>query len=83
MMALMEAQWKDEDGMQQITRGKLEDLSDGGLCIRIKDPILVGSKLIVRWQSGEYSGTVVQSRQVGSDYVLGIKRDAPPKLDGG
>ncbi len=81
-MARIEALWKDDAGIQQVTRGKLEDLSDGGLCIRIKDPISVGSKLIVRWQSGEYSGTVVQSRQLGHEYVLGIKRDAPPKPDG-
>jgi hypothetical protein len=81
-MARIDALWKDDSGMQQMAHGKLEDLSDGGFCIRIKHPIEVGSKLIVRWQSGEYSGTVVQSRQQGFEYVLGIKRDAPPKPDG-
>ena len=81
-MARIDALWKDDSGMQQMAQGKLEDWSDGGFCIRIKHAIEVGSKLIVRWQSGEYPGTVVQCRQQGFEYVLGIKRDAPPKPDG-
>lgn len=81
MMARIEALWEDEAGTQHISPGKLEDLSDGGLCVRVSDPISVGSKLIVQWHRGKFSGTVVQSRQHGRDFVLGIKRDAAQKPD--
>jgi hypothetical protein len=82
MMARIKALWEDEAGTQHISPGKLEDLSDGGLCVRVNDPISVGSKLTVKWHRGEFSGTVVQCRQHGRDFVLGIKRDAAQKPDG-
>jgi hypothetical protein len=82
MMARIEALWQDEAGSEHVSRGKIEDLSDGGLCIRVKDPISVGSKLTVRFHLGNFPGTVVQSRKHGQDYVLGIKRDAAQKLEG-
>lgn len=82
MMARIEALWDDEAGTRHISPGKLEDLSDGGSCIRVSDPIGVGSKLVVQWHRGNFSGTVVQCRQQGGDYILGIKRDAAQKADG-
>jgi hypothetical protein len=82
MMARIEALWQDEAGTQRISPGKLEDYSDGGLCIRVNDPISAGSKLIVQWHRGKFSGTVVQCRRQGQEYVLGIKRDAAQKLEG-
>jgi PilZ domain-containing protein len=81
MMARIEALWEDETGTQHISPGKLEDLSDGGLCVRVNDPISVGSKMIVQWYRGRFSGTVVQCRQHGWDFELGIKRDAAQKPD--
>jgi hypothetical protein len=79
MMARIEVLWQDEQGNSHISPGKLEDLSDGGLGIRVNDPIGVGSKLIVRMHLGNFPGTVVQSRQHGRDFVLGIKRDVAQK----
>jgi PilZ domain-containing protein len=81
IMARIEALWQDEAGTQHISPGKLEDLSDGGLCIRVNDAISVGSKLIVQWHRGKFSGTVVQCRHHGQEYVLGIKRDPPQRPD--
>jgi hypothetical protein len=77
--ARVEAVWQNETGTSCVSRGKLEDLSDGGLSIRIPDPILVGSKLIARMPLGNFSGTVVQSRRFGQDYVLGVRRDVQQK----
>jgi|HubBroStandDraft_6_1064221.scaffolds.fasta_scaffold113328_2 hypothetical protein len=75
MMARIEALWEDQAGTSHISPGKLEDLSDGGLCIRINEAIGIGCKLIVRWHRGDFSGTVVQCRREGQNYVLGIQRD--------
>jgi hypothetical protein len=79
MMARIEVVWQDEAGTQHISRGELEDKSDGGLCIRVNDPISVGSKLTVRFHLGNFLGTVVQRRKQKQEYVLGIKRDAAQK----
>jgi len=82
MMARIEALWQDETGTSHISRGKLEDMSDGGLSIRVNELIGVGSKLIVRMNRGDFPGIVVQCRQYGRDFVLGIMREAAQKPDG-
>ncbi len=82
MMARIEALWEDEAGTQRTSPGKLEDMSNGGLSIRVKDPIGLGSKLIIRSHIGNFPGTVIQCRQDGREYVLGIKRDAAEEPDG-
>jgi hypothetical protein len=74
-MARVEALWYDEAGASRVSRGKLEDISGGGLGIRVNDPIPVGSKLVIRWREENISGTVVQSRQIGQNFILGIRRD--------
>ena len=76
MMSRIDALWIDEAGTSHTSRGKLEDLSDAGLGIRVNDPIHVGTKLVVRWRQENISGTVVQCRQIGQNYLLGIKKDA-------
>jgi hypothetical protein len=79
VMARVVVAWMDETGTQHISQGKLEDMSDGGLSIRVNEPINEGSELTARTPLGNFSGTVVRSRQQGQEYVLGIKRDAPQK----
>jgi hypothetical protein len=76
LMARVEAVWQDGAGKSRTSRGRLEDSSNGGLCIRVNDPIPVGAKLVIRWRDDNIPGTVVQSRQIGQNYILGIKRDA-------
>jgi hypothetical protein len=79
MMARVEALWQDDSGASRVSSGKLEDLSDGGLSIRVSDQIGVGATLIVRTPMGNFAGLVVQCRQHGRDFVLGIKREGTSK----
>jgi PilZ domain-containing protein len=79
VMARVVVVWMDETGTEHISQGKLEDLSDGGISIRVNEQIDVGSNLTARTPLGNFSGTVVRSRQQGQEYVLGIKRDAPQR----
>jgi PilZ domain-containing protein len=81
MMARIEARWEDDTGTSHVSPGKLEDMSEGGLGIRVNDPIRVGSKVVVQWRQESISGTVVQCRQIGQNYLLGMKRDAVKKSE--
>jgi PilZ domain len=80
-MAQIEARWEDDAGISPICRGKLEDVSAGGLGLRITEPIRVGAKLVVLWRQENISGTVVHCRQIGQNHMLGIERDAVQKPD--
>jgi hypothetical protein len=69
--------WKDPAGNPRTSSGVLKDLSDGGLCIWVKDPVAAGAKLIVRLPLGTYPGTVMRCLEQDGGYLLGIKRDPP------
>ena len=75
VMARIDALWEDEAGTPRITPAKLEDRSRSGASIRVKDPIRVGSNLIIHWHGGHISGTVAYCRRHGEEYILGIQRD--------
>jgi hypothetical protein len=44
--------------------------------LRLSEPIKVGSKVTVKWQREQFSGTVRHCKRQESDYILGIQRDA-------
>ena len=79
-MARVEVLWEDEGGTPHISHGKLEDLSVGGLSMRIDESIRVGANLIVRSHLGNFPGTVLRCQQDEQDYssftakwVVGMK----------
>ncbi len=54
----------------------MEDTSPSGACIRLKTPIDVGSKLIVKWQRrNSFSAVARNCRKDGRDFLLGVRRD--------
>jgi PilZ domain len=75
MMVRVAVVWTDKAGTEHTAEGKLEDLSDGGMSIRVNAPILVGSKLVAQTPHGHFPGTVVRSSKEGQALVLGVKRD--------
>ena len=74
IMARIEVLWEDEGGTPHVTPAKLEDKSRRGASIRLKEPISVGTKLIVQWAHGHFSGTVKYCNPHGEEYVLGIRQ---------
>ncbi len=76
-MKRVEASWEDATQARRAAPAKLLDLAPGGVCILIRVPIEVGSKLTIKSQHEQFSGTVVNSRRDKQDYILGIKRDVP------
>jgi hypothetical protein len=79
LMARVDAVWKGKTGKSGTSRGRLEDSSNNGLCLRVNELIPVGAKLVVQWREDSISGTVVHCRQIGQNHILGIKRDAAQK----
>jgi hypothetical protein len=75
-MARVEVMWEDEEGTPRVAPGTLDDRSRGGMCVRMKVPIGVGSRLTIKWGNEQVSGTVVNRRLERANYVLGVKRDA-------
>jgi hypothetical protein len=76
-MARAEASWVDLTGASHAAPGMLEDTSTFGACVRLQEPIAVGSKITVKWRREQFSGTVRHSKKERSDYILGIERDTP------
>jgi hypothetical protein len=74
-MARAEAQWEDPTGTLRVALAMLEDISQGGAGVRLRQPINVGSKLRIKWHKEQFSGTVRHCRRDGTDYVLGVQRD--------
>jgi len=68
------AWWVDETGSRRFSHGKLEDISNAGLRFRSREPIPLGTKLLLRTPMGEYVGTIVRSQQDSDEWILGIKR---------
>jgi hypothetical protein len=75
IMARIEALWEDEDGTPRVTPARLEDKSEAGACIRIREPIGVGTTLTVQWPNGDIVGKVMYCNRHGEEYVLGILRE--------
>src|SRR5260370_23982877 len=74
----------DADGVCRCN-AMLEDISLGGVSLRIGRSFGVGSRLEISWFREQFSGTVRHCRPSGSDYVLGIEKDAasaPPEVRG-
>src|SRR5258708_39920444 len=81
VLARVEALWEDETRTPRVAPATIEDRSRGGGSIRIDNPISVGSKLTIKRHREQFSGTVTNSRQDKTAYILGIRRDVPANPD--
>jgi hypothetical protein len=75
LWAVAEVSWEDPTGTPYRTPATLEDTSPSGACIRLKSPISVGSRLIVKWQREQFSAVARNCRSDGRDFLLGVRRD--------
>ncbi len=76
LMARVDVLWEDEDGTPRVAPATLEDTSHGGMSVRMKNAIRVGSHVTVKSGSEQDSGTVTNCRREKVEYILGIQRDA-------
>jgi hypothetical protein len=76
VLTLVEVSWTDAGGTVQTVGARMEDKSVGGACIRVKTPIVAGSKMRVQGRIEHFSGTVRYCRPEGMEYLVGVQRDA-------
>jgi hypothetical protein len=76
LMARVDVLWGDDDGAARVAPATLEDWSDKGVCVRMKNTIRVGSHITIKWGSEQFSGTVTNCRREKVEYILGVQRDA-------
>lgn len=75
LWAVAEVFWEDPAGIPYREPATMEDTSPSGACIRLKTPISVGSKLVVKWQREQFSAVARNCRRDGRDFLLGLRRD--------
>ncbi len=74
-MVRVETMWQDETGTLRVAPGVIEDRSRGGVSVRVKEPVSIGSNLEIKSQNEQFTGVVKNCRRDGRGYVLGIQRD--------
>jgi hypothetical protein len=75
LWAIAEVSWEDPTGTPYRAPATLEDTSPSGACIRLKSPISIGSRLIVKWKREQFSAIARNCRSDGKDFLLGVRRD--------
>jgi len=75
LWAVAEVAWEDPAGTPYRAPATLEDTSPSGACIRLKKPISIGCRLIVKWKREQFSATARNCRSDGKDFLLGVRRD--------
>lgn len=80
-MARVDVLWSDEEGTPRVAPAILDDMSPGGVSVRMKGPIRVGTKITIKWGSQQVSGTVTNSRREKAECILGVQRDADQDLN--
>ena len=75
VMIVALASWQDPSGMLQTVPARIEDRSLRGACLRLKRPVIVGSKLKVETHREHFFGVSKYCRTEGLDFLVGIQRD--------
>lgn len=75
VMIVALASWQETNGVVETVPARIEDRSSGGACIRLKKPVVVGSKLKVETHREHFFGVSKYCRTDGMDFLVGIQRD--------
>jgi hypothetical protein len=73
-MARIDVLWADDNQVPRVAPASLEDRSHGGVSVRMKCAVSVGSHVTIKWGDQEFTGTVTNSRRDKNSYILGIQR---------
>ncbi len=76
LMARVDILWMDDELTPRIAPAILEDRSRGGISLRMKNAIQVGSHVTVKSGMLQYSGIVMKCRRDKGTFITGVKLDA-------
>ena len=76
LMARVDVLWTDWEKNPRVAPATLEDKSDGGYSVRLKESIPVGTHVTVKRGSEQFSGAVAYCRREKANFVVGVKREA-------
>jgi hypothetical protein len=75
LMARIDVLWSDQAKTPRVAPAILEDKSENGFSLRLKESIRIGAHITVKRGSEQISGVVAYCRREKSEYVLGVKRE--------
>ena len=73
LMARVDILWMDDELTPRVTPAILEDRSHGGLSLRTKNSISLGSHITIKSGTLQYSGIVTNTRRDKGGFMIGVK----------
>jgi len=73
LMARVDILWMDDESTPHVAPATLEDRSHGGVSLRMKTSIRLGSHIAIKSGTLQYSGIVTNCRRDKSGFTIGIK----------
>ncbi len=70
---LLKVRWRDSDGAAHREYATLEDISEGGLCLRLEPHIAPGATLTIQYPGGKYEGRVIYCLPEHQSYIVGVE----------
>jgi hypothetical protein len=75
LLARIDVLWTDWDRSPRVAPATLEDQSDRGFSVRLKESIPVGTHVTVKRGSEQVSGAVAYCRRDKDNFVVGVKSE--------
>lgn len=72
---LIKVVWTDAEGNKQKQLGALEDISRGGACLQLEQPIPIDTAISILYPHGRYYGRIRYCYFQQTGYFLGIQFD--------
>jgi hypothetical protein len=73
LMARVDILWMDDELTPRVAPATLEDRSHGGVSLRMKNSISLGSHITIKSGTLQYSGIVTNSRRDKGGFMVGVK----------
>jgi hypothetical protein len=72
--ARVQTSWKNSRGIPMGAQAMLEDVSPGGMSLRIGYPVEAGTRIEVLWKGARVAGTVTYCKRLDDEFILGMCR---------
>ena len=70
---LLKIRWKDAEGNQVKDFAVLEDISNGGACLKLEQPVPKDAEVRIIYPRGQFRGTVQYCVPDMTGYRIGVK----------